>query len=262
MSKKWKLTERTRTLLTLELAIVLPAAALMGFSIWNLKHIQRDKAIEAAIQRDFSYVLKIAEKKSWKKPMMPSCPIRKEFPNPEDGSKIKSKLDDLLIAHPEFAYAIYFDKKTNMLVSSIQPNHNNDPEQCERADAAIKIVSAWFPMEAADMAAHIRMLKEKDESPVSFYDGWSDRDNQHMYWNVAYFIPPDIPKDRVTLGAVGFDEDYLREHFFPGVLKAVLNSKSAMLRADQNPPALMIHPRKDSTPWVATENWGWRQAGN
>jgi signal transduction histidine kinase len=34
-----------------------------------------------------------------------------------------------------------------------------------------------------------------------------------------------------------------------------LNSKSAMLRADQNPPALMIHPRKDSTPWVATENW-------
>jgi len=53
MSKKWQLTDRTRTLLTLELAIVLPAAALMGFSIWNLKHIQRDKAIDAAIQRDF-----------------------------------------------------------------------------------------------------------------------------------------------------------------------------------------------------------------
>jgi len=31
MSKKWRLTDRTRTLLTLELAIVLPAAALMGF---------------------------------------------------------------------------------------------------------------------------------------------------------------------------------------------------------------------------------------
>ena len=51
MSKKWRLTDRTRTLLTLELAIVLPAAALMGFSIWNLKHIQRDKSVEAAIQR-------------------------------------------------------------------------------------------------------------------------------------------------------------------------------------------------------------------
>ena len=36
MSKKWRLTDRTRTLLTLELAIVLPAAALLGFSVWNL----------------------------------------------------------------------------------------------------------------------------------------------------------------------------------------------------------------------------------
>ena len=53
MSKKWRLTERTRTLLTLELAIVLPAAALMGFSHWNLKQIQRDRAVEAAIQRGF-----------------------------------------------------------------------------------------------------------------------------------------------------------------------------------------------------------------
>src|SRR6266478_2172966 len=67
MSKKWRLTDRTRTLLTLELAIVLPAAALMGFSIYNLKHIQRSEALEAAIQRDFSHVLKIAELKSWEK---------------------------------------------------------------------------------------------------------------------------------------------------------------------------------------------------
>src|SRR2546430_7082973 len=64
MSKKLRLTERTRTLLTLELAIVLPAAALMGFSIWNLKHIQRSEAVQAAFERDFSHVLRIAEKKS------------------------------------------------------------------------------------------------------------------------------------------------------------------------------------------------------
>ena len=62
---KWRLTDRTRTLLTLELAIVLPAAALMGFSIWNLKHIQRSEAVEAALQRDFAHVLKIAEMKTW-----------------------------------------------------------------------------------------------------------------------------------------------------------------------------------------------------
>src|SRR5271157_1768468 len=99
MSKKWRLTDRTRTLLTLELAIVLPAAALMGFSIWNLKHIQRDKAIEAAIQRDFTYVLKIAEKKSWERTNDLLEPVRKEFPNADDGSNIKVKLDHILAEH-------------------------------------------------------------------------------------------------------------------------------------------------------------------
>ncbi|HEU0369198.1 MAG TPA: hypothetical protein VFR42_08320, partial [Candidatus Acidoferrum sp.] len=56
-AKKKRLTDRTRMLLTLELAIVLPAASLMAFSVWNLHQIQRDKAIEAAIQRDFTSVL-------------------------------------------------------------------------------------------------------------------------------------------------------------------------------------------------------------
>src|SRR6266404_1363287 len=97
MSKKWRLTERTKTLLTLELAIVLPAAALMGFSIWNLKHIQRDKAIEAAIQRDFQYVLKIAEKKSWERANDLLTPVLREFPNPEDGPQIKAKLERVLL---------------------------------------------------------------------------------------------------------------------------------------------------------------------
>ena len=111
MSKKWKLTDRTRTLLTLELAIVLPAAALMGFSIWNLKHIQRTEAFEAAIQRDFLHVLKIAERKSWEKANDMLAPVRKEFPNPdEDHSQIKAKLESILSEHPELDYAVLYDK--------------------------------------------------------------------------------------------------------------------------------------------------------
>src|ERR1700751_1619088 len=54
--------ERTRLMLTLELAVVLPAAVLVIWSAWHVKHIQRDRAVEAAIQRDFSHVLTISEK--------------------------------------------------------------------------------------------------------------------------------------------------------------------------------------------------------
>jgi signal transduction histidine kinase len=76
-----------------------------------------------------------------------------------------------------------------------------------------------------------------------------------VYWNVAYFIPPGIAKDRVTLGVVAFDEDYLRKTFLPAMMKDVLSSKSSVLRADANPPVMMIHPSKDYAPWVASANW-------
>ena len=256
MSKKWRLTERTKTLLTLELAIVLPAAALMGFSIWNLKHIQRDKAIEAAIQRDFQYVLKIAEKKSWERANDLLTPVLREFPNPEgDPSRIKAKLERILLEHPEFAYAILYDKKNNLLVSRTQPGRDHDGVFCGRAQDAINMVANWVPMEATDMAGHLRMMAERGEEPVGFYGGWTLLEKQRTYWNVAYFIPPDVPKDRVALGVVAFDEDYLRKSFLPTMMKDVLTSKSSVLRADANPPVMMIHAPKDSTPWVASANW-------
>ena len=90
LKKRW-LTDRSRMLLTLELAIVLPAAALMIFNFWNLHSIQRDKAIEAAIQRDFTHVLKIAEIKTWTKATDMLSPVRKEFP-PKSASEQQEEL--------------------------------------------------------------------------------------------------------------------------------------------------------------------------
>lgn len=256
MSNKWRLTERTKTLLTLELAIVLPAAALMGFSIWNLKHIQRSKGIEAAIQRDFSYVLKIAEKKSWERANNLLTPVLREFPNPEgDPSRIKAKLERILLEHPEYAYAVLYDKKSNLLLSRIQPSRDHDEVFCGFTQDEINMAANWVPMEAADMAGHLRMMAERGEEPVGFYGGWTLRGNQRTYWNVAYFIPQDVPKDRVVLGVVAFDEDYLRKSFLPAMMKDVLTSKSSVLRADVNSPVMMIHAPKDSTPWVASASW-------
>jgi len=54
--------EKMRLILTLELAVVLPAAALVILSALHLRSIQGDRAVEATIQRDFNQVLKISEK--------------------------------------------------------------------------------------------------------------------------------------------------------------------------------------------------------
>lgn len=255
MSKKWRLTDRTRTLLTLELAIVLPAAALMGFSIWNLKHIQRDKAIEAAFQRDFSSVLTIAEKKSWERANDLVTPVRKEFPNLDDGPKAKANLERILLEHPEYSYAALYDKKNNLLVSRTQPGHDQDAVFRGHTQEEINFMASWMPLESSDMAKRLRTMEEKGEQPVGFDDGWTLRDNEQRYWSIAYFLPPNVPKDRVALGVVAFDENYLRTTFLPAMMKDVLTSKSSVLKADANPPGMMIHPPKDATPWVASANW-------
>src|SRR5262249_34991787 len=50
-------------------------------------------------------------------------------------------------------------------------------------------------------------------------------------------------------------EAYLRGSFLPAMMKDVLTSKSSVQRGDANPPVMMIHSSKDSTPWVASANW-------
>jgi len=252
MSKKWRLTDRTRTLLMMELAITLPALALMGFSIWNLKHIQRDKQIEAAINRDLQYVLKGVEHKAWKKSLALIAPLQKEYPSADDPEKAKAKLGELLAAHPEFAFAMLYDKKTNRFISREQPGRENEAAFCAMADETINTTAKWLPLDAASLSGSLRMMEEKDDPGLGFMSDWSNMGGVRTYTSLAYFIPSSTPKDRVAIGMVGFDQDYLRNQFFPEILKnSIANKNGAM----SNPPAIILHSPHDYTPWVASENW-------
>src|ERR1700722_12422360 len=256
MLKKWRLTDRTRTLLTLELAIVLPAAALMGFSIWNLKHLQHSGGVEAAIQGELSHVLKIAEKKTWHNALALVMPVRAAFPKPDqDRASIKDGLERVLSEHPEFAYALLYDKKNNLFLSRTQPGRDHERQFCATTQETINMAAAWIPIDASQLASHVRAMAEKDEDPIGFTGGWSIQDNQHSYWNIAYFVPPGVPKDRTTLAVVAFDDDYIRKSFLPAMMKDVLTSKNNVPELEANPPVMMIHPSKDSTPWLTSGNW-------
>ena len=255
MSKKWRLTDRTRTLLTLELAMVLPAAALMAFSIYNLKHIQHSEAIEAVMQRELNDVLRYAQSKSWKKGYNMVLPIRQEFPAPGDGSEIKAKLGHILLDHPEFSYAALYDKKTNMLVTSMQPAHT-DTIICGYTQDEMDVLAKWLPLDTPHMVSEVRKMEQQDEL-VMFFGDWNQK--QRAYWSVAYFIPPGVPKDREVLGLLAFDPDYLRRTFLPAMMKDVLTSKSGLKADDAKFPVMMIRSSKDDTPWVTSGNWDGRK---
>jgi len=252
MSKKWRLTDRTRTLLLMELAITLPALALMGFSIWNLKHIQRDKQIEAAIQRDLQYVLKGVEHKAWDKSVALITPLQKEFPSADDPEKAKAKLGELLTAHPEFAYAMLYDKKTNRFISREQPGRENDPTFCALADETISSTAKWLPLESGSLFESLRMMEKKDDPGLGFMSDWSNMGGARTYTSLAYFIPSNTPHDRVTIGMLAFDPDFLKSHFFPQIIKDSLANKNGTM---SNPPAVILRSPHDYTPWVASDNW-------
>ncbi len=108
MFKKWRLTDRTRTLLTLEIAIVLPAAALMGFSIWNLKHLQRSGGCRSGHPaRTFTRAEDCGKENLAQGDRLDHCLSVPTFPNPdEDRASIKASWNTCCLEHPEFAYAM------------------------------------------------------------------------------------------------------------------------------------------------------------
>ena len=92
-------------MLVFMLAVMLPAAALIVASVFYLRHIQRGKMIEAAIQRDYQQALKIAEKRIVERAYetaekasdeIPRCrPFRRTryFPDDPSGDRPRISLD-------------------------------------------------------------------------------------------------------------------------------------------------------------------------
>ena len=97
MSFKRRWNERTRLMLTLELAVVLPAAALVVLGVIHLKSVQRDRGIQAAFQRDFNQVLLISEKEMNHKAYALIDDVGDEFPS--SGSACTETMDRILAAH-------------------------------------------------------------------------------------------------------------------------------------------------------------------
>src|ERR1700745_194566 len=107
---------RTRMMLILQLAVILPAATLVILSARHLQTIERDRAVEAAIERDFSQVLAISEKQINHKAYALVDDVRSEFPSP--GAACTETLDRILISHPYVAHLMLYDPENGFVIRS------------------------------------------------------------------------------------------------------------------------------------------------
>src|SRR6266704_5377177 len=82
---------RFRLVLTLGLAVLLPAAALIYINFSQLRSFERDKFLQAVIHRDFQEVLAISEKNMNKKAYAKVEDVMDLFPSRKDDDAERGK---------------------------------------------------------------------------------------------------------------------------------------------------------------------------
>jgi signal transduction histidine kinase len=240
-------------MLTLGLAVLLPAAALIYVNFHHLESIKRNKQVEGLIHRDFQYALAVSEKKINQKAYTMTEEVRDLFPSPDtdtEPDKVK-KLDFILSKKPWLAHVFLFDRDKGFLLRS-QPQLT-DTYCREEHDMMEKGYSAWFGMEG-------KMLVEglhKRPQPVMWSTGPTKRADGDVYMTTAFFVLPQVSKNRVVLGGASFEPNYLKQTFFPEMLNELITQK---LSEDKGEPlAMMVYPseqegHEDKT--IATSS-GW-----
>ena len=210
---------RARLVLTLGLAVVLPALTLIYVNFQHVKSIQRDKKIEALIHRDFQYVLSITEKRLRQKTNSLIEEARNNFPSAADSDEDKRKKFDVILAqNPLFSHVFFWDaeKGDKGLVVAAQP-HMSEKEY----DRLVKSYSGWFGMEGREMTYNIN----KRTKHLMWYSGSVETPDGLVYGTTALFTFPTFSTPRPVLAGVGIDAKYLKDTYFPETIDEVLSKK-------------------------------------
>jgi len=225
MKSKRESSARFRLVLTLGLAVVLPALTLIYVNFQHVKSIQRDKKVEALIHRDFQYLLSISAKKMVAKAYSVTEQARASFPVDADSDDEKRrKLDEIVAKNPWFSHVFLFDAKKGLIVQS-----QRDPVVEKEATESIKMYTGWFGLEGP----YLCELLAKRSKPIMWYAGEVERPDGPRFVSTAIFSLPELGRDRAVLGGVRFDPS---QEFFSKLLEEVTSPSFT-----KDPEQLSLH---------------------
>lgn len=244
-----------RRLILMMVLVVLPAAALIVFGLYHLRSLQRDRAVEAAIQRDFQHVLKISEKRMNGRLNDMVDDVREEFPRRGEACAIT--LDKILAEHPYAAHVFMYDKEQGVVFRS-QPTRMNEADFRNESDKFLTMITAWFPLEGEDIAKALHEHASKGETPYKFYTNEVPQGKTQGYQTVALFPLEGNDAKQVAFGGVAFDSEYLRSEFFPQQLESLLKEGSSEAQREvdaKNHPVFQITWGKDNQELAKSPDW-------
>jgi len=251
---QWKRlkNERTRLILTLELAVVLPAAALVILSALHLRSIQRDRGVEAAIERDFNQVLAISEKQFNQKANELADDARADFPRPSE--VCAPSLDRVLAEHPYLAHVFIFDPDHGMIFRS-QASRMNEPDFAMEASDLSRMMDGWLKIDGYKEFVEDIEKVNKRGMPYMFEDNSTKRGGKTWLLQPIGLFLEDMSDGRKMIAGVVFDADYIHDKFMPEMLDKVMAHNLAENQQDRNPAVMMVHTYSDWTPLVASAGW-------
>jgi signal transduction histidine kinase len=242
--RQW--SERPRTLV-LMLAIMLPAAALIVFGALHLWSLERDKTIEAAIQKDYQQFLAIAEKQIDARAYDMAEEASAKFPDIDSADDI----DSFLTAHPEIAHAFLWTGKNDIEFRS-QMSRMSDRQFCSESRMLPSEFGSWMELEGKSYLAKIKHHGAATGRSIFFEDHWVNRGDKMQYQTVALFLPRGSSPEHPALAGFIWDTDFLRDKFFPQALNELLPEQDDMSHPQKE---IMVHTMRDDYPFATSAHW-------
>lgn len=238
-----------RRILALMLAVMLPAAALIVFGAYQIRKVQRDKAIEAAIQRDYQQVLAIAEKRIGERAYDVAGMAREEFPSVEQSKNI----DRFLTSHPEIVHAFLWAGKGTLRFRS-QASQMTDPQLCAENSALASDFGSWWDLEGKTYIAKLRKMGATGGRNVIITSHYATHGDKMLYQSLVFFLPRGSTAEHPALAGFIYDTDYLKDSFFPAALNDVMPPPSQEDTAHPQ-TAIMVRTEKDKYPLATSASW-------
>ena len=244
--RRW--SDRSRMLLVM-LAMVLPAAALIVASAWHLRSIQREKGVEAVIQRDYQQVLAVAQKRIVDRAYEITEEAKATFPVADH----PDELDEFLAMHEDIAHAFLWTEKGKLAFLS-QPRRRGDAEFQEEGKKLASMVENWFDMESKDVLTKLRKIEYVDGRRSYITYNWVQRGDKWEYQTLVLFVPRGSTPEHPALAGFAYDAEFLSKKFFPAALNMVLPNQDPKDTSHPQ-PAIMVRNSKDQHPMAASICW-------
>ncbi|MGI8770286.1 MAG: sensor histidine kinase [Acidobacteriaceae bacterium] len=244
--RRW--SERPRMLL-LMLAIMLPAAALILWSILHLRSIQREKAVEAVIQRDYQHLLAIAERRIDERAYRISEEVTAKFPDVDHPDELAT----FLTTHPNVSHAFLWTGKGSIDFQS-QPGQMSDPEFREQSKTFSADMGDSFDRESKGYIMKLKKMESGEGHHPYITSEWVLKGDKWQYLSLVLFTPHGATDEHPALAGFTYDVDYMKNTFFPQALNEVLPNENPG-DSSHPQPAIMVRQAKDQALMAASSCW-------